>query len=407
MNSLYIYLWSIFFILFLGIQFWDINTTPNDSEYQGISMLAVDIDYSNDDFSKLDSILGDKKIIMLGESTHYDGSTFTTKSKLIKYLHKKFGYDVILFEAGLYDMARLSNSESRIKPTNFLYPFWSDVEETNELWSYLDKHKSISLAGFDIQHTGNLSDSLRGVLMRNYLKKCGININEYRSFIEVIDKLSQYTSLKYKFALSSTKKDSILTDMDNIYQKLLLSKNDTIDNYLYSTYLKNSRDWYHCVWNNNYMSERRFHIRDSLMAENLIWQIENNYKNRKVIIWAANVHIMHNNKGYKDDIPFTSMGEYVKNKYRDSCYTLVFSSYCKENEDGKIHNTGSNKSMEYLLHKLSYKSAFVDFSKVPNKYITLRANQNMNLKGRWTTMIDGLFYIDTMKPIQFNNDDNN
>lgn len=407
MNKFYIYLLSIFFILFLGIQFWDINTPPNDSEYHEIGMLAIETDYSNNDFSKLDSILGDKKIIMLGESMHSDGSTFIMKSKLIKYLHKKFGYDVVLFEAGLYDMARLNNAESKIKPTNFLYPFWGDVEETNDLWSYFDKHKSISLGGFDIQYTGNLSDSLRGVALRDYLKKCGININEYSSFIEVIDKLSQYTSLKYKYSLSNTKKDSILTDMDNIHQKLLLSKNDTIDNYLYSTYLRNSRDWYHCVWHNDHMSKRRFHIRDSLMAENLIYQIENNYKNRKIIVWAANLHIIHDNNGYKDKIPFASMGEYIKNKYSDSCYTLAFSSYCNDNEHGEIYNKASNKSIEYLLHKLGYKSAFVDFQKMMDKHIIIRANQNMNLKGKWREMIDGLFFIDTMKKIKPNDETNN
>lgn len=399
----------IILCLFATTQLWNVHKDILPRYSSMITQNAIDLTNSDSayDFCKLDSVFATKKILMLGETTHFDGSTVIAKSEIIKYLNQKFGYDVILFEAGFYDMERLNHAESRVKPTDFLYYFWGNVKETNGLWNYLDENKSILLGGFDIQPTGNLPDSIRGYLLKDYLKKTNIKIDNYPSFYEIVDKINEYTPNWNKYRLSEKKKDSILNDMSLIYKQLLKSSLDSADNHTYSTYIRNLRDWYSCVWYYEYNSERRFHIRDSMMADNLIWQIENKYKDRKIIIWGSNLHIIHNNKEYKDKIPFTSMGEYVKNKYQDSCYTLVFSSYCQADMNGKIYETGSNKSIEYLLHQLGYKSAFIDFSKMPDGYYTSLANQKMNLKGEWTKMIDGLFFIDTMKPIQRNDDTNN
>src|SRR5258707_1034052 len=66
---------------------------------------AADTDYS--DLQGLRAAVGGARIVLLGEQTHGEGSTFTAKIRLIKFLHEKMGFEVLAFESGLYDCARI------------------------------------------------------------------------------------------------------------------------------------------------------------------------------------------------------------------------------------------------------------------------------------------------------------
>ena len=60
------------------------------------------VDPSDTDFSDLaplKSAIGDSRIVMLGEQTHGDGTTFLAKTRLIQFLHQEMGFDVIAFRS--------------------------------------------------------------------------------------------------------------------------------------------------------------------------------------------------------------------------------------------------------------------------------------------------------------------
>src|SRR6476646_1280732 len=64
------------------------------------------IDPADEDFADLEplrKVIGDARIVQLGEQSHGDGATFHAKARLIKFLHQKMGFDVLAFESGLYD----------------------------------------------------------------------------------------------------------------------------------------------------------------------------------------------------------------------------------------------------------------------------------------------------------------
>src|SRR5262245_22132107 len=55
------------------------------------------------DLRRVGEAIGNARIVLLGEQSHGDGTVFLLKARLIEYLHRELGFDVLAFESGLYD----------------------------------------------------------------------------------------------------------------------------------------------------------------------------------------------------------------------------------------------------------------------------------------------------------------
>jgi len=368
-----------------------------------------------DDLSFLKETLKDKDIVMLGEQVHSDASTMLAKARLIKYLHKNLGFDVILFEAGLYDCENLWNrlkTESLTDTIRFsraLFPFWCNYEENQDLMNYIVRHvnseNEIELAGFDVQFSGLINFSERNYLLSTYLdSKVDINPESHVSFFSIKDQYPLYSRWQSK-SLSKQKKDSIGGDIKSIINILEKNGSQHRRDSLNLRFFKNLDVLYNYSWNYKWGAAARFHIRDSAMAENFIWQKENKFKNRKVIIWAANLHISYDNSKYEDDmVKFTSMGERIKKEYSNRCYSINFSSFKKDENNSYNIDNYNNKSLEFLMHKVCKDYLFLDFNRVDSSSflkqgIIMNCNQGLSFKAKWSDITDGVFYIDNMKQL--------
>lgn len=389
-----------------------------DSKYSEIEPYIYtlsSIDINNGDFSDLtflDTIIGNKQIVFLGEQLHSDGSTFQAKSRLIRYLHEIHNFDIVLYEASIYDMwfmdqqaKQNAKDTAKFYPTIGLYPFWWNNEDCKPIWQYYNKtlqsDNPITLGGFDIQLTGTYHNKIeRSKTIKNFLLEKQINIEDFPSFNSVIDQLSYTYKWEYK-QFTQAKFDSIQVDLTNILEHLHPPQTETENIYYRS--LKGIRDYGQLMWNYNSGEMPRMNIRDSLMAVNLIWQIDSLYKNQKIIIWSANLHL------YKSDITnegatFTPLGKYIKAKFPNS-YMMAFTSYAlaTPNSQNSYDEAGVN-SLEYLLNSKKYKYAYLDMSHVDSNSYLKRGfisviNQRANELHTWNDLIDGLFYIDIINTI--------
>lgn len=75
------------FLFYLGTQI----TTAQAIESRVADRVAILRDDS--DYAALDSVLKDKRIVILGEAGHQDGTTFGIRSKLTRHLIDDFGFD--------------------------------------------------------------------------------------------------------------------------------------------------------------------------------------------------------------------------------------------------------------------------------------------------------------------------
>ena len=104
-------------------------------------------------------------------------------------------------------------------------------------------------------------------------------------------------------------------------------------------------------------TETRRNLRDSLMAENIIWLANKYYPDKKIIIWAASYHLAkHKTLGY-GNLKETLLGDYIRKELDKDTYTITFTAY-KGNVggyNGKCHNTIS-KPKESSLKNIDFKT---------------------------------------------------
>ena len=364
--------------------------------------------FSMNDFSFLSNELQNKRIIILGEQLHQDGTTFRIKEQIIRYLHENLNFDVVLYEAGLFDMWQMINRKDSLDPNAGLYSFWWNNEETKSLLEYYrqqnQKGDSIFLNGFDIQLTGNIADSSRTKLLSNYLLKNGIKIENYLHFLFFAKDMQRYLRWWniFKSRFTDEQKDSILQDMDDLVSKIQKNGKSNIEDQIYYRYLSGLKQWFETLIRYPKIgSPQRMQVRDSLMANNLIWLIDNIYPSKKVIIWMANMHAIHPENLY---FPWKTTGQYLKTHYEENLYTVVFSSYGRLNNQGGLDNTMGNKSLEYLLHQESIPYAYIQAAQLPEhsflkQKFVCGINQGLNQKADWFSMTDLYINIDTMRPL--------
>jgi erythromycin esterase len=124
------------------------------------------IDPANEDFSDLEPLaaaIGDARIVQLGESSHSAGATFRAKVRLIKFLHQRMGFDVLVWESGLYDVGKTNDAiraGGDVSDAGMLgvFAIWSNTEEVAPLWDYARDSWSTSqpleMTGYDMQFSG-------------------------------------------------------------------------------------------------------------------------------------------------------------------------------------------------------------------------------------------------------------
>lgn len=371
------------------------------------------------DLQPLKSILNDKKIVLLGEQSHGDGSVFLAKARLIKFLHEEMGFNVLAFESGLFECSLAeelitSGVPVRDAAGKSVFDIWTGTKQFQPVIQYLEatrksKHP-LHLAGFDLQITGLYGrDSLKSRLQKEFSTIPGYT-TEKQVFLSVLDTVIR--KLKPKEKISASIRQAFFSSADSLIAasgKLPPSPSHA----LHLQILKSLKTYLTFLWTIDFNKPDPviFNQRDRQMGENLIWLMRNQYPQEKIIVWAASSHISRNRheiRNRKDaDTAMVPMGQLVWETFRDSSYVLGFTTgKGRAGIRGKTWWDLANpqtESIEYWLKNSGDRLQWLDFSSLPPKHylrdtLLARPFGYSSMLARWPEMMDGLFYIPVMTP---------
>ncbi len=416
---LYIFIISVIAVLILNkIVFKEIPEKEKQELRQDVQryqypIKSISMEYSdNSDLHILNSVLKDNRILFLGENTHYDGATMQAKNRLIRYLHENLDYNVVLYEAGQYDTwimnEEMKNHSLKVPSDSIgglgLFNFWWDNKETRPLISYYQKTKAsarpIELGGFDIQFSGEGLYDRRNNLLKEFLNKNKIDIRPLTVFSQHINELNNFVYEGFvKKTLKENQRKQFLKEISQLEQ-LILKLEKTPENRMYARYLHDMRNNFDKIWKYRSKTMQSMQFRDSLMAQNLIYQIDSVYKDQKIIVWSSNIHSFADRYS-KDYLP---LGAYIKSKYGNASYMIGFSSYALLYETGILINRPGKLAIENIFHETKSPNFFINLRdtqrhSVLRKEFVSTLNQGMDQKKVWSRYFDGIFYIDTNTPL--------
>jgi erythromycin esterase len=392
------------------------------------------IDPNDDDFADLEplrKVIGDARVVQLGEQSHGDGAAFHAKARLVKFLHQKMGFDVLAFESGLYDCrkawALLKDGKDPYEAVRQgVFGIWTASEQFQPVIDYLGKaaksDRPLELCGFDCQFSARASrdhllDDVKAVLA--HLDEKALNAPTRATLLEALDGLvkdqgepapavqeEQRKALAaFAKALAAAQPGPKLSAEELAFWRQLAASNvaQAESHWLGK---KPGKIDYIALTN----------ARDPQMAKNLVWLAREAYPKRKIIVWAASLHLMRNPatvkplKGlpadyYKDVV---TMGHEVWKALGKETYTLAF--VAAEGQAGrpwdkpwKLQPVEAG-SLEGLLVAAGFTNAVVDFRHLDGsgawlrQKLTSRPLGHSDMAADWTNVFDGVVFTRTMFP---------
>jgi erythromycin esterase len=306
--------------LVAGVQQWPLRAAPEH---------PADVD---DDFADL-TPLGDKlakaQVVALGEQTHGGSEESRYKLRLLRYLHEKLGFDVLLLESGFYDMGRLSQAMSRgqsldaLAPGNVFY-MYANSAEGRELLRYVDQQRRtrnpLALAGIDSQHSGNLARTEMLADLQTALGRIAPELlNDEAAWADyqqrvlalvALDRQPPPAAQRSRFlAFNQRLQDAFCGDR---------SEPSLGGPAWWCRVTASIEAQARSLWSND-----RDYQRDNAMGANAVWLVDQLFRGHKAVVWA---HTGHLAKGLQRSAEQLQAGEIMNRRWGTSYQVVNFTA---------------------------------------------------------------------------------
>jgi erythromycin esterase len=239
------------------------------------------IDPSDEDFSDLDAfgeLVGGARVVQIGEQCHGDGATFLAKTRLIKFLHQRMGFDVLAWESGIFDChlawEAFRRGDDPMEAAGLgIFDTWRS-HQVKPMFEYLSRcantDRPLELFGMDSQFSGRASKaSVADEIESRVSKAAGDHVRLAMTRGAEIDE-DEATSVMEEIDAASAKEG------DPFWRQCLRS----IAANLRAGQAARQKD-----------VTAYSVVRDRQMGENLVWAANEGYPGKRIVVWADTGHI--------------------------------------------------------------------------------------------------------------------
>ncbi|HEY6138656.1 MAG TPA: erythromycin esterase family protein [Thermoanaerobaculia bacterium] len=408
-------------------------TAQDDARVASLRDRAVSIrsiDPADDDFRDLEPLrksLKGVRVVMLGEQDHGDGTTFLAKTRMIRFLHERMGFDVLAFESGLYDCAKVWERLQAGEPAQTAVPrgvfaIWTRSREVQPLIDYIGaqmktKHP-LEIAGVDSQLTGSASEEF---LAGDLAKALGPELAHGPEW----DRVARVIGLLASSAWELQKEPVPPAEEQAAFARTIETWRSRVDSAFWKQFLESLRAYAEQEWRTNYPdfagNVEVYAMRDRQMGDNLVWLAREKYPKRKIIVWAATAHNARNLAGIdpgkakhpklyttktaSGDAVWRPMGDVAHRALGKELYSVGFISHegewarypAKEAQPVPVPSAGS---LEDLFARAGFTTAFLDFRRAPawlHETLLSQMFGHTEMRADWSNVVDGVVFLRKME----------
>ena len=310
-------------------------------------------DGNTNDLNILNDLIGNSKVVALGENTHGSSEIFKMKNRIIQYLTVNNGFDIFSIEGSMAESYKINDYTVRGEgdPKKLIADMqvWTwRTEEVLNMVEWMRKFNQpvqrIQFTGFDMHYYDGAINEL--LIMFKGNEEAETKITDLKKRLdELQDRAKQTRGLINVDPDKINEFNSIISFLQNNtfqpYNKAWFQQNIVI----IQQFLRfNSSTW-----------------RDKCMADNFMWIKEQNPKS-KFITWAHNGHIMKTGQ-----VMGAQLAQKLGNDYITFGFTFFDGSYTANGSKGIASYDAIRAylgTFEYLLNQLNEPMFILDLKKI-------------------------------------------
>ncbi len=352
------------------------NAVPFDTAQPGV-------DYT--DLMPLKDMVGNARIVSLGEATHGTREFFQMKHRVLEFLVKEMDFNVFAIEATWSEANRINDyvhtgqGDPEVLLSGLYFYSWN-TEEVLEMIRWMREHNqnpgdhpTVSFLGFDMQFPGMAIHNV-------YVFLQAVDASAVSFVSERYDCMSLYAnsptgwsgwpvSRKRYDDQSAAYRDSCRADLLEVYDFLVQHQAEYEAASSVQEFAQALQSARIVLQYEDMESQRTPGARDFYMAENAIWLLDQAGPDDKMVLWAHNLHVA-------DDPAYSgggSMGHHLRGAYGDDMVIVGFDFYQGEFRAGTIYANGSRGpwdvhsvgvppkfSYEYYFHSAGLERLILD-----------------------------------------------
>ena len=289
-----------------------------------IRLQSVEAGQGFDDMQPLAGVVGDARLVALGEATHGTREFFQLKHRMVEFLARQKGFTIFSIEANMPEAYRLNDfvlkGEGDPKQLIEGMYFWTwDTEEFLKMILWMREFNRqgkgrIEFTGFDMQNPK--------LAMKTVQSFVGTNDKAFEATVEPIyEEVMQRTKQAWSDEESPSQKQSDHL-MAGKCRQVMEHLDQNRSSFLQAGLEVKTVDW--AIQNARIVMQYALlrggeQSRDQSMAENVEWIADDN-PGAKIVLWAANGHVR-----YAPFPDFNPMGRYLRERFGRGIVSFGFS----------------------------------------------------------------------------------
>ncbi len=277
---------------------------------------------SGADLQAVARIVGNARVVGLGESTHGTREFFQLKERLVRFLVRQHDFDLFAVEANQLAVERINRYVQGGPGTapdvmRAMFRVWN-TEEMRSLVEWLRAHNAehperpVRFIGYDMQDHATPVDTLSAFVAERdagFLPRLRALTAEYRTSPgyatpQLPDSLR---------ALWRARADSLVTET-GARRSAWFAGAATFDDSIRVEWALHAAELFRQAARLN--ASLNSPDRDSLMAANLDWALRTLYPRSRAVVWAHDVHVSHGGDAARSFNAGAQMGAYLTHAYR-------------------------------------------------------------------------------------------